>query len=280
MGPTFVLMLREGLEASLIVGILLAYLVAIGRKDHAISVWAGVGAAVLVSMAAGAVLFVTASKFEGVAEEIFEGFTSLLAVGALTWMVFWMRRNAINIKRSLQQSVDEALKSPGRLGLVMIAFVMVVREGIETALFLFATFRQVGTGAGALGAVVGLGTAVVLGAAIYRGGLRLNLSAFFRITGIILLVVAAGLAAHGVHELIEAGIFPSGVDHVWSLKSFLPDDSGVGGLLNSLVGYNADPALTEVAVWVGYLLITGFFFFKRPGSLLKTSVATPNLSSD
>ena len=125
MGPTFVLMLREGLEASLIVGILLAYLVAIGRKDRAINVWAGVGAAVLVSIAAGAALFLAGQKFEGVAEESFEGFTSLLAVGALTWMIFWMRRNAINIKRNLQESVDEALKSPGSLGLVSIAFVMV-----------------------------------------------------------------------------------------------------------------------------------------------------------
>jgi len=277
MGPTFVLMLREGLEASLIVGILLAYLVAIGRKDRAINVWAGVGAAVLVSIAAGAALFLAGQKFEGVAEESFEGFTSLLAVGALTWMIFWMRRNAINIKRNLQESVDEALKSPGSLGLVSIAFVMVVREGIESALFLFATFRQVGAGAGSLGAVLGLATAVVLGAGIYRGGLRLNLSSFFRITGILLLIVAAGLAAHGVHELIEAGLFPAGVDHVWSLKSFLPDDSGVGGLLKSLIGYNADPALTEVVVWAGYLLITGFFFFKRPVSLRKASPATQNL---
>lgn len=261
MAPTFVLMLREGLEASLIVSILLAYLVTIDRRDQMRNVWFGVVTAIAASLAAGGLLFLTAREFEGRAEEIFEGIASLLAVGVLTWMVFWMRRHAVNIKRSLHEKVAEALRSPSRLALATMAFVVVVREGIETALFLFATVRQVGAGPGTVGSILGLTVAVVLGAGIYNGGVRLNLSLFFTLTGGFLLVVAAGLAAHGMHELIEAGIFPAGIEHVWRLGA-LPDDRGAGVFLKQLLGYNADPALTEVLLWAGYLLWVGVSFFR------------------
>lgn len=273
MGQTFVLLLREGLEASLIVGILLAYLVSIRRTDQAPSIWLGVLAAVAVSVGVAALLFFTASEFEGRAEEIYEGVASLTAVGVLTWMVFWMRRHAVNIKRSLQEKVQEALNSPSKLGLAAIAFVMVVREGIETALFLFATVKQTGASSAMVGGLLGLAAAIGLGVAIFKGGVRMNLSLFFTSTGAILLVVAAGLFAYGLHELIEAGVVPSVIEHVWSTKSFLPDSEGAGAFLKTFLGYNDDPALTELLAWAGYLLICGVAFFKPVLRVRKAALA-------
>jgi high-affinity iron transporter len=261
LGPTFVLLLREGLEASLIVGILLAYLVAVGRRDRFRSVWLGIAAALAVSIAVGTALFATRSRFEGRAEEIFEGLASLAAVGVLTGMVFWMRSNAVNLSRSLKQRVSEALGAPSGLALASVAFLVVVREGIETSLFLFAVVRQVGAVGGAVGAALGLAVAVALGVGTYQGGIRINLGSFFTWTGGILLVIAAGLLAFGLHELIEAGAVPAGVEEIWNLR-FLPDDSGVGEFLKTLIGYNANPALTEFLAWVFYLGVVGFAFFR------------------
>lgn len=253
-------MLREGLEAALIVGILLACLSSIGRKDHARRVWLGVAAAVTTSVLVAGVLFFTVSGFEGRAEEIFEGIASLTAVAFLTWMIFWMRRHAVNLKRQLHDKVEEALRSPRIAGVAAIAFLVVVREGIETALFFFATVREAGTGVAA-GGLLGLGVALALGVGIYEGGLRLNLRTFFTLTGGFLLVVAGGLAAYGVHELIEASVIPAGIDHVWDVSTVLPDGSGLGAILKGIFGYNANPALTELLVWLGYLTGVGTAFF-------------------
>jgi high-affinity iron transporter len=261
-GATFVLMLREGLEAALIVGILLAYLASIRRRDLAGGIWRGAGLAVLVSAAAGGLLVLAGAEFEGRTEQIFEGAASLTAVGFLTWMIFWMRRNAINLTRTLQERIDRALESPSGTGLAAIAFIVVMREGIESALFLFATIGQVGVGAGTIGAILGLATAIALGIGIYKGGVRLNLSLFFSITGAFLLVVAAGLTAFGVHEFIEAGLVPSGVEPLWDVRPLLPDESGLGAFLKHMFGYNADPALVEIVAWGAYLLIVGYFFFR------------------
>lgn len=274
MGQTFVLMLREGLEASLVIGILLAYLVAIDRKDKSRSIWLGVGAAAGVSTIVGAFLFFTAGEFEGKAAKIFEGIASVTAVGVLTWMVFWMRRNAMNIKKSLQAKVNEALRSPGHFGLAAIAFIVIAREGIETALFLFATVRQVGVGAGTVGATLGLVLAAVLGVGIFKGGIRLNLKIFFTATGGFLLVVAAGLLAHGAHELIEAGIVPAGVRSLWDLSAFLPDHVGPGAILKGLIGYNARPDLTEFSLWLIYLAVAGIIFFSPFVRLRRSRVAS------
>lgn len=272
MGQTFVLLLREGLEASLIVGILLAYLTALGRKDRSRSVWLGVVAALVVSATVGAMLFYTRAHFEGRAEELFEGLTSLVAVVVLTGMVFWMRSNAVDLKRSLQQKVSQALEAPTSLALASVAFLVVVREGIETALFLFATLGQIDAAGGALGAAFGLGLAIALGVGIYHGGVRLNLRLFFTWTGALLLIIAAGLLAYGLHELIEAGVVPAGVEHVWDVRS-LPDDSGAGALLKALIGYNANPALTEVLAWLTYIVTVGFLYL-RPIVRARPALAT------
>jgi high-affinity iron transporter len=264
------------MEAALIVGILLAYVTSIGRKDRAASIWGGTAAAVGVSIGVAAVLFFTASEFEGRAEEIFEGFASLTAVTVLTWMILWMRKQAVGLRGSLQSRVDVAMQEPNRFALPSIAFVVVVREGIETALFAFATVRQAGVGQATIGGVLGLATAIVLGVAIYKGGVRLNLSKFFTWTGVFLLVVAAGLAAHGIHELVEAGLIPAGVEHIWDASGVLPDEAGLGAFLRQMFGYNANPALTEFLVWVTYLLVIGFLFIRPLIRAPRTAVRLEN----
>lgn len=270
MGAAFLVTLREGLEAALIIAILLAYLRQIGKLELSRDIWWGVGAAVVVSMIVGGVIFGVGAEFEGAAEEIFEGVVSLIAAGVLTWMIFWMRNQGSRIRDELHSRVESALVGGG-LALASLAFVVVVREGIETALFLFATTQATSEGTGGsgqlLGGILGLGVAIVLGYLVYQGGVRLNLRVFFRITGALLLVVAAGLMAYGVHELQEAGLLPFLTTHAYDVTSVLPDDAGAGAILRAIFGYQDAPSQLEVIVWAGYLLIAGFFFFRSPRSV-------------
>jgi high-affinity iron transporter len=266
MGAAFLITFREGLEVALILSILLAYLNTIGRRDRHGSVWAGAASAAGVSLAAGLVIFLTAGSLSHRAEEAFEGIVSLLAVGVLTWMIFWMRRQARFIKGELQHRVDLALASGSAVALGLLAFFVVLREGLETALFLFATFRATSAGStatGLLGAVLGLGVAAVLGYLMYRGGVRLNLRTFFKVTGALVLLVAAGLLANAIHELQEIGWLPFGTGTAFDISGVLPD-SGPGLPLRALFGYNANPTWLEFLVWAGYLLIVGFLFFRPP----------------
>lgn len=266
MGAAFIIALREGIEAALIVSIILAYLTQLGRRDRAHLVWWGTALAVAVSVAAGGAIFGLGAEFEGTAEQIFEGLVTLAAVGVLTWMIFWMRRQGARIRSELQEKVDTALVTGG-LALAALAFTAVLREGIETALFIFAAARgtavaSVGIGGQLLGAVLGLAVAVVLGVLLYRGGIRMNLRSFFRVTGAILVVVAAGLFAYAVHELQEAGWLPMLAATAFDVSASLPDDAGLGAVLRGLVGYNADPTVLEVAAWAAYLLVVGFLFLR------------------
>ncbi len=270
MGATFVIALREGIEAALIVSIVLAYLKQLGASNRSRLVWWGAGLAVLLSAAVGTVVFVAGAEFEGKAEEIFEGLVTLAAVGVLTWMIFWMRRQGARIKSELQEKVDTALVAGG-LALAGLAFFAVLREGIETALFLFAAVKGTaleGTAAApaaqVTGAVLGLALAVILGVLLYRGGIRMNLRSFFRVTGLLLIVVAAGLFAFSLHELQEAGWLPFLETHAFDVSSSLPDDSGLGAILRGLLGYNADPTWLEVVGWAGYLVVVGGLFLRAP----------------
>jgi high-affinity iron transporter len=270
MGASFVIALREGIEAALIVSIILAYLKQLGATDRARLVWWGTALAVLLSAAVGTAVFVAGAEFEGRAEEIFEGLVTLAAVGVLTWMIFWMRRQGARIKSELQEKVDTALVAGG-LALAGLAFFAVLREGIETALFLFAAAQgtavegnEVAPATQVTGAVLGLALAVILGVLLYRGGIRMNLRSFFRVTGLILIVVAAGLFAYSLHELQEAGWLPFLEEHAYDLSASLPDDEGVGAILRGLVGYNADPTWLEVVGWAAYLVVVGGFFLRTP----------------
>ncbi|HYF12146.1 MAG TPA: iron uptake transporter permease EfeU [Actinomycetota bacterium] len=279
MGAAFIIALREGIEAALIVSILLAYLKQLQRTDRSKLVWWGTGLALAVSIAAGTLIFVIGGEFEGTAEQVFEGLVTLSAVVVLTWMIFWMRRQGARIKSELQEKVDTALVAGG-FALAALAFFAVLREGIETALFIFAAAEGTaveagGIGAQLIGAALGLGLATVLGVLLYRGGIRLNLRTFFRVTGAVLIVIAAGLFAYSIHELQEAGWFPVLESHAFDLSASLPDDSGVGAVLRGLVGYNADPTVLEVVSWLAYLVVIGALYLRPVTIATRTTASSP-----
>ncbi len=202
------IMLREGFEASLVLCIVLAFLRRTGRSDAQMYVWAGALVAVAVSAAVGATLFMVGLELHGRAEAIWEASTMLAAAVLLTWMIFWMRRQAHSIKREIEGKVEQALSSGSLFGLALVAFVGVLREGVETALFLIGTVSSAGAVGDVIGSVVGLAVAAGLGYLVYRGSSRLNLARFFSWTSVLLLVFASYLVVMGVHELAEAGVIP------------------------------------------------------------------------
>ena len=282
MGAAFLVALREGIEAALIISILLAYLKQIEAWDRRNLVWWGTGLALVVSVLVGTVIFTAGAEFEGEAEEVFEGLVTLVAVGVLTWMIFWMRRQGARVKSELQERVDTALLTGG-FALGALAFVAVLREGIETALFIFAAAQGTavdsgGVGAQLVGAALGIAIAVGVGVLLYRGGLKLNLRSFFRVTGLLLIVVAAGLFAFALHELQEAGWLPMLAGTAFDVSATLPDDSGVGGILRAIFGYQANPTWLEVAAWLAYLVIVGGLFLRsRPPVPAKQPVTVPEV---
>lgn len=203
-----IVMLREGFEASLIVGIVLAFLNRTGRREGFAAVWAGVAAAVVLSAGVAAVLFLVGAELSGRAELVWEGTTMLAAAGLLTWMIFWMRRQARTIRKELETQVQHALATGSAVTLALVAFVGVLREGVETSLFMVTTFQGANVAVQTAGALVGALLAVALGVAFYKGASRLDLHRFFSITSGLLLVFAGYLLARGLHEFAEAGILP------------------------------------------------------------------------
>lgn len=265
MVPTFFLMLREGLEAALIVGIVAAYLVRIGRRDALPGVAAGVLAAVALSVVAGVLVVTTVGQLPSAVQETFEGLAAVTAVAVLTWMLFWMRRQGRALKGDLERGVDAALGGGGTLALVGLSFVAVIREGLETVLFLLAVASSTGAGAASLaGGVLGLAVAVGVGLAIFVGGVRVNLRTFFTATGVVLIFVAAGLAAFAVAELGEAGFYAN-AGRALDLEGVLADASPLGSVLRGLFGYRSQPTPLELAVWLGYLVpVLALFTVGRP----------------
>jgi high-affinity iron transporter len=254
---------REGLEASLIVGIVLAYLAKTENRSYFRIIWLGTAAAVAISILTGAALFFTVGELEGRAEQIFEGVAMLSAVAVLTWMIFWMRKQAVNIKKELEAKLAGAIAAGSAVGLASVVFFAVLREGWETALFLFAISESATPLSTTVGAVLGLVISISLGIALYMGSRRLNLRQFFTVTGILLIVFAAGLLAHGIHEFEEAGVLPITIEHVWDTNGILNEDSRVGEFTTALFGYNGNPSLLEVVAWASYLLVA-LGFFLRP----------------
>lgn len=250
---SFLLSLREGLEAALIIGIVLGVLVKLQRGDLNKQVWFGTGAAVLASVLAAILLNFLGLGFEGRAEEIFEGVAMLLAAGVLTWMIFWMHNSAGNLKKEIEAQTREAVRGKGGKALFALAFLAVFREGIELALFLLAVQQTTSPLQTLSGAVLGLAGAVVLGWFLYNSTRRLSLRGFFQVTNVLLIIFAAGLVAYGVHEFNEAGIIPAVIDPVWDINHILSDKSEVGLLLKALFGYNGNPSLTEVGAYVLYM---------------------------
>ena len=279
MGAAFLITLREGIEAALLISIILAYLNAIGRRDRHGTVWAGVGGAVGLSLIVGGVIFAIAGGLSHTASEVFEGLASYLAVGVLTWMIFWMRRNAIRIKGELQERVDLALASGSTFALGALAFLVVGREGLETALFLFSAFKasaETPAGLTILGAFLGLALAVGLGILVYRGGIRLNLRTFFRITGALILVVAASLLVYGTHELLEVGAFGF-LEGTWLLEEAGAVAVPMNLILRVVVGLGGEATWLELSLWLGYLVVTGWLFV-RPHRVAVARPTTPERS--
>ncbi|MFI5685523.1 iron uptake transporter permease EfeU [Streptomyces sp. NPDC051636] len=261
MFANYLIGLREGLEASLVVGILVAYLVKSGHRNRLAPVWAGVLAAVVLSLAFGAVLTFTSSQMSFEAREAFGGSLSIVAVGFVTWMVFWMRRTARHLKAELQGKLDAAL-AMGTLALVVTAFIAVGREGLETALFIWTAVQATGQStAPVTGAGLGLASAVVLGYLFYRGAVKINLATFFTWTGAALVVVAAGVFSYGVHDLQEAGVLPGLNDLAFDVSGTVPPDSWYGTLLKGTVNFSPASTWYEVAAWLAYMLpVTTVFF--------------------
>jgi len=256
----FLIGLREGLEAALVVGILIAYVIKIGRRDVLPRIWIGVGIAVSISLALGALLTFGTYGLSFEAQEIIGGSLSIVATGFVTWMIFWMLRAARGLSAELRSEVDSHLSGAG-WGLVLVAFLSVGREGIETALIIWAAVRSTGESTIPLiSASVGILVAIVLGYLIYRGVVRINLTRFFTYTGAFLIIVAAGVLAYGVHDLQEAGVLPGLNALAFDVSASIPPSSWYGTLLKGV--FNFSPATTwlEAIVWVTYVAVVMSIF--------------------
>ncbi|MFC9883204.1 iron uptake transporter permease EfeU [Streptomyces libani] len=255
--------LREGLEASLVVCILVAYLVKTDNRSKLPPIWLGVGIAVGLSLAVGAVLQFGSSQLTFEAQEALGGALSIVAVGLVTWMVFWMRRTARHLKAELQGKLNEAL-AIGTGALVATAFLAVGREGLETALFIWSAVQSTGDGAQpVLGAALGLLSAVTLGWLFYRSALRINLAKFFTWTGALLVVVAAGVLAYGIHDLQEADLLPGLDDRLFDISATIPPDSWYGTLLKGIFNFQPNPSVLQATAWALYLAPV-LYWFLRP----------------
>jgi len=282
---TFLIGLREGLEAALVVGILVAYLSRAGRRDALPRLWAGVALAVILSLGIGAILTFGAYSLTFEAQELIGGLLSLVAVAMVTWMIFWMQRTARTLKNDLESGVQRALVAGSVWALIAIGFVSVAREGIETTLLLWSMVQSFGNAPDALlGALLGLACAVVLGWAVARGMLRLNLRVFFTWTGAFLVIVAAGVLAYAIHDLQEAGALPGpftaaapldaatgAVATGWAALPFgwafdvsvaVPPGSPLAAILQATIGFMPRMTWLQVIAWVVYIAVVGLFFVR------------------
>lgn len=278
--PTYLLSLREGLEAALIIGIVLGALSKIRRTDLAPAVWLGVLSAIGVSILTAVLLTAFGLSLEEQAEQIFEGITMLIAAGILTWMIFWMRKQARFLKSELEAGVNKAAASMGKRAMFWLAFIAVVREGVELALFITAAFFAGDESSltsniiqTLSGTILGLGTAGLLGWTLFATTVRLDLRRFFQVTGILLILFAAGLVAHGVHEFNEVGWIPAVIEHVWNVNAIVDENSVVGQLLKTLFGYNGNPSLTEMIAYFAYLVVVTILWRREPAPVKATAAS-------
>lgn len=267
---TLLIGLREGLEAALIIGIILAYLAVVDRKDLFKSVWLGVISAFGLSILGGVAVYSVLGEMKGTGQAIFEGVATGSAVIVLTYMVFWMKKQARNLKGELHAQIEKALTETSWMALPVLAFIAVIREGIETVLMTFAAVNA-GANSGTtateslIGLFVGLGISIFLGYLVYQGGVRLNLRIFFNVTGAFLVVIAAGLAGYATKEFVSAGFIPY-VGGLYDLRSVLPnnDQSILGSVLKGMIGYNPRPSLIESLAYFSYLITVMTLLFKHP----------------
>ena len=271
--------LREGLEASLIVSILIAYLVKTKRRHEIRFVWLGVVAAVVLVIAVFAFVTIAFEQLSFKAQEAVGGTLSILAAGLVTWMIFWMRRTARGLKTELEGEMASAV-ALGNGAIALVAFLTVGREGLETAAIMWSTITNAYTPRPFIGATLGIAIAIVLGIGIYRGAIKVNLGKFFTITGFLLIIVAAGVIAYGVHDLQEAGFLPrltgsvGGIgdlgNQVFDISSTIPPDSWYGTLLKGTINFQPNPTWFQAITWVGYLAVILPLYLRKP-----RIVATP-----
>jgi high-affinity iron transporter len=267
--PGFIITFREALEAALIIGIISAYIVKLGRKDLNRYLAFGIIAAVIASAGVALIFKIIYGGLSGRQEQLFEAAAALTAAAVLTYMIFWMAGSSKKIKGELQEKVDISISKSEMLGIAVLSFIAVFREGVETVLFLgtLAINSPVDT---LSGFVLGVLAVVVLSAIMFRGIYSLDMSKLFKYSSILLIFFSAGMVAMGVHELNEAGIIPSVVEHVWDINPqvnpdgsypLLHENGVVGSILKSLIGYNGDPSLTEVIAYAGYWATVGIFIY-------------------
>jgi high-affinity iron transporter len=253
---TLVIFLREGVEASMIVAILLAYLNRLGKREHFRDVFIGVGAALLLATAAGAVIYTTVRSYDGTrGQTIFETGTYLLAAAVLTYMTFWMRNHARSISKELRSRAEAALDGKARWGLGLLAFQAVGREGLETVVFTLAILFSTSPAGAVSGAAIGLAGSLVVAFVIYRLGHKLNLGKFFTVIGVLLMVFAAGLLADAVENLQQLGWLPVLDQTMWHSGRLLSESSALGDVAHTFFGYSDAPTPLQLLVYLGYLAI-------------------------
>jgi high-affinity iron transporter len=270
--------LREGVEAALIVAIICAYLARTGQRQQFGRVFTGAAAAIGLSAVLGIVLFVSVGELPAPYEQLFEAATLLTAAAVVTWMLFWMRRQARTVKGELQAAVDRALAQGSVTALTALAFVAIIREGLETSLFLVGQASSADQGAiwVLIGALIGLAIAALLGVGFYHGSRRINLATFFRWTGVALIFIAAGLLSSAIHELIEIGVIQFGTQTLFDLSAVLPHEQDAGNILGqflrALFGYTATPEATTFFAWLAYIVVV-LTLFLRPTKVEPTTPA-------
>ncbi|WP_182418526.1 iron uptake transporter permease EfeU [Bartonella sp. HY038] len=269
MFAAFLIMLREGLEAVLIVAIISGYLTRTGRREWLPAIWVGIFLAIALSLFVAAMILALRAEFPQRQQEMFEAFVGFLAVGVLTWVILWMKKAASSVGRELKESVEAAFsqdKSGSKgttLALVGMAFLAVAREGLEAVFFLLAILQQGNETNTLWGALLGVLLASAIGFLLYKGSISLNLRVFFRWTGVLIIFVAAGLAASSLNKLHEAGIWNSLQDIAFNIQHILSDHSTLGTFLAGLFGYNPAPTIGEVVIYVIYLVpVLGFYIYE------------------
>jgi high-affinity iron transporter len=252
---------REGLEAALIIGILAAYLVKLNRRSELPKLWTGVIAAIAISVGLGVVLGVLVENVPEGTNELIAGLTSLIAVVFVTWMIFWMARQSRALSKELRSQVDQAEKSAWAMA--GIAFLAVIREGIETSVFLWSSSRAAGADTlPILGALIGFAAAAILGYAIYRGAVKLNLSKFFGYTGAFLIVVAAGILSYGIHELQEIGLLPFMTATTYDVSGVITEGGVLDTFLRGTISFRSAPSQLETLLWFAYLIPTAVLYYR------------------
>jgi len=271
--------LREGLEASLVVSILVAFLVRTNRRSELPRVWLGVAIAVLVSVGVTLTLTLTQQALTFEAQEALGGSLSIIAVGFVTWMIFWMRRNARTLSSDLRGKLDDAIRI-GPVAVVVMSALAVGREGLETAVFFFAAAQAAGeTTRPLIGFLLGIATSIALAYLLYRGAVKINLGKFFTVTGFFLIFVAAGILAYGIHDLQEAGILPGLTTLAFDVSAAIPPDSWYGTLLKGVLNFSPRTTVLEAVVWVGYVAVVLTLFLRPQRRTVATApAATPTTS--